>query len=124
MDNKLYSELIYLLEELSQDTSVPKNVRKSSTDARNKLSDAKVTLDLRCATAISMLDEIANDPNVPSHGRAALYTIISKLEALSKSGKWFRDIFSKWNLNLFPIKDIHIYLIIILDIDSYDSNRE
>jgi hypothetical protein len=87
MDNKLYSELIYLLEELSQDTSVPKNVRKSSTDARNKLSDGKISLDLRCATAISLLDEIANDPNVPSHGRAALYTIISKLEALSKSGK-------------------------------------
>ncbi|MHB1492549.1 MAG: UPF0147 family protein [Thermoplasmataceae archaeon] len=87
MDNKLYSELVYLLEELAQDTSVPKNVRKSSNEAKNKLSDGKVSLDLRCATAISMLDEIANDPNVPAHGRAALYTIISKLEALSKSGK-------------------------------------
>ena len=28
---------------------------------------------------------IASIVNVPSHGRAAIYTIISKLEALSKS---------------------------------------
>jgi Uncharacterized protein conserved in archaea len=49
------------------------------------MKDNKESLDLRCATVISELDDISNDPNVPSHGRAAIYTIISKLEALSKS---------------------------------------
>ncbi|MHB1439106.1 MAG: UPF0147 family protein [Cuniculiplasma sp.] len=85
MDSKLYEEVMYLLEEMSQDTSVPKNVRKNAVDARGKMENQKTSLDIRCATAISMLDEISNDPNVPSHGRASLYTIISKLEALSKS---------------------------------------
>ncbi len=85
MDSTLYNEVMYLLEEMSQDSSVPKNVRKNALDARAKMENQKMSLDIRCATAISMLDEISNDPNVPSHGRASLYTIISKLEALSKN---------------------------------------
>lgn len=84
MNSMLYNEVVYLLEELSQDSSVPKNVRKNAQDARTKLENQKTSLDIRCATAISMLDDISNDPNVPSHGRESLYTIISKLEALSK----------------------------------------
>ena len=85
MDSNLFNEVMYLLEEMSLDTSVPKNVRKNASDARTKLENQKTSLDIRCATAISMLDEISNDPNVTSHGRASLYTIISKLEALAKS---------------------------------------
>lgn len=85
MDQKMYDEVLYLLDELSQDTSVPKNVRKSASDSKQRLGMEEESLDLRCATAVSMLDEMANDPNVPAHGRASLYTIISKLEALAKS---------------------------------------
>lgn len=85
LDQKLYDEVIYLLEELSQDTTVPKNVRKSASDSKTRLLKASESLDIRCATAVSLLDEMANDPNVPAHGRAALYTVISRLEALAKS---------------------------------------
>lgn len=85
MDKNLYDEVLYLLDDLSQDTSVPKNVRKSATDSKTRLVNEAESLDLRCATAVSILDEMANDPNVPAHGRASLYTIISKLEALAKS---------------------------------------
>ncbi len=85
MDQKLYEEVIYLLDEMGQDTTVPKNVRKSATDSMSRLGNEKESLDIKCATAVSLLDEMANDPNVPAHGRAALYTIISKLEALAKS---------------------------------------
>lgn len=85
MDKHLYDEVLFLLDDLSQDTSVPKNVRKSATDSKTRLVNEGESLDLRCATAVSILDEMANDPNVPAHGRASLYTIISKLEALAKS---------------------------------------
>ena len=85
MDKKLFDEVMYLLDEMSQDTSVPKNVRKNAQDAKLKMDENKTSLDIRCATAITILDESSNDPNVPSHGRAELYTVISKLEALAKS---------------------------------------
>ncbi|MGP6220037.1 UPF0147 family protein [Caldiplasma sukawensis] len=85
MDSGLYNEILAMLDELNQDLSVPKNVRKSAQEAKMKMENQKTSLDLRCATAISILEEIFIDPNVPSHGREELYTIISKLEALSKS---------------------------------------
>jgi len=85
MDENLYSEVLALMDDLSEDTSIPRNIRKMSSDSKEKLLNEKESLDLRCATVISELDDISNDPNVPSHGRAAIYTIISKLESLSKS---------------------------------------
>ncbi len=85
MNQNLFNEVIQLLDELSQDVSVPKNVRKIALDSKTKLTSQKDSLDLRCAKVISTLDDLTNDPNVPSVGRTFLYTIISKLEALSKS---------------------------------------
>lgn len=85
MDENLFNEVLALMDELEDDSSIPRNVRKTSSEAKEKMKDNKESLDLRCATVISQLDDISNDPNVPSHGRAAIYTIISKLEALSKS---------------------------------------
>ncbi len=85
MDEGLYNEVLALMDDLAEDTSIPRNIRKMSSDSKEKMLDEKESLDLRCATVISELDDITNDPNVPSHGRAAIYTIISKLESLSKS---------------------------------------
>ncbi|MCL4332627.1 MAG: UPF0147 family protein [Candidatus Thermoplasmatota archaeon] len=85
MDKQLMDEILYLMDELSQDTSVPKNVRRHAADSKAKLQKESESLDLRCATVVSQLDDLANDPNVPAHGRTFLYTIISKLEALAKS---------------------------------------
>ena len=85
MDEKLFEEVIYLLDELAQDNTIPRNVRKHATDAKSRLSNKKESLDLRCATVISSLDDLTNDPNVPAHARTFLYTLMSKLEALSKS---------------------------------------
>ncbi|AGO61019.1 UPF0147 family protein [Ferroplasma acidarmanus] len=85
MDENLFNEVLALMDDLEDDSSIPRNVRKTSSEAKEKMKDGKESLDLRCANVISELDDISNDPNVPSHGRAAIYTIISKLEALSKS---------------------------------------
>ncbi|MCL5437637.1 MAG: UPF0147 family protein [Thermoplasmataceae archaeon] len=85
MNKQLMDEVLYLMDELSQDVSVPKNVRKHAVDSKTRLQKESESLDLRCATVISQLDDLASDPNVPAHGRTFLYTIISKLEALAKS---------------------------------------
>ena len=85
MDEKMLEEVVYMLDELSHDTSVAKNVRNTATDSKSALSKEQDSLDLRCPTVVSLLDEIANDPNLPAHGRASLYTIISRLEALAKT---------------------------------------
>lgn len=85
MDTKLYDEIIYLLDELAQDNTIPRNVRKHATDAKVRLSNKNESLDLRCAKVMSSLDDLTNDPNVPAHARTYLYTLMSKLESFSKS---------------------------------------
>ena len=75
-------QVIAVLEQLSEDTSVPKNIRKGANNAREILLKANDALDVRSASAVFILDELANDPNIPLHGRTQIWSIISQLETI------------------------------------------
>ena len=83
MDNKLYSELIYLLEELSQDTSVPKNVRSAISEAKQKLNAAG-DLTVRISSAIYSVDGVSNDINLPPQARTMVWNLLSMLESIKE----------------------------------------
>jgi len=70
------------LVELADDASVPRNVRRGALAAKEELSKPAVPLDVRIASAVYTLDDLANDPNLPTHGRTTLWSIISNLESL------------------------------------------
>jgi uncharacterized protein len=70
------------LNELVDDGSVPRNVRRGAQTARDQLNKPKTPLDVRVASAVYTLDDLANDPNLPTHGRTAIWSIISSLESL------------------------------------------
>lgn len=70
---------------LAEDQSVPRNIRKGATDAKARLLDTKEALDVRAAGAINILDDLANDPNVPLHARTLIWQIISQLEMVGKN---------------------------------------
>jgi uncharacterized protein len=72
------------LDMLAEDTSVPRNIRKGATDAKAKLL-GKDPIDVRATGAITILDDLANDPNIPMHGRTLIYNIMSQLEIISQS---------------------------------------
>jgi uncharacterized protein len=67
---------------LSEDGSVPRNIRRGAQSARDELLKAAVALDVRVASAVYVLDDLANDSNLPTHGRTAIWSIISNLESL------------------------------------------
>ena len=71
------------LAELVDDTTVPRNIRRGAQSARDALSKPRVALDVRIASAVYALDDLANDPNLPTHGRTAIWSIISNLESLA-----------------------------------------
>jgi uncharacterized protein (UPF0147 family) len=75
-----------VLDSLSEDPSVPRNIRKGATDAKGRLANEKDPMDLRATSAIQILDDLANDPNIPLHGRTLIWNVISQLESLSQSG--------------------------------------
>ena len=70
------------LAQLADDTSVPRNVRRGAQSAKAELEKPRVALDVRIASAVYLLDDLANDPNLPTHGRTAIWSIISSLESL------------------------------------------
>lgn len=70
------------LEMLIEDTSVPRNIRRASEEIKSLLTNEGEPLDVRKARAISTLDDMANDPNIPLHGRTLVWNIMSQLETL------------------------------------------
>ena len=76
------AQTVATLTELADDVSVPRNVRRGAQSAREALGKPQVALDVRLASAVYALDDLANDPNLPTHGRTAIWSIISQLESL------------------------------------------
>ncbi len=75
--------VIAALEEMSEDTSVPRNIRKGAAESKERLLRTDEPLDVRAASVVFRLDEMANDPNIPMHGRTQIWNIMSTLETLS-----------------------------------------
>jgi uncharacterized protein len=76
--------IIEVLNELSSDTSVPRNVRATLSGARKKLleSDDKVAA---MSSAIYDLDGISSDINLPAHARTLVWNLLSELESLKEA---------------------------------------
>jgi len=75
-------QIMEVLDQLAEDTSVPRNIRRGAADAKERLLRKNEALDVRSASAIMILDELANDPNIPLHGRTLIWNIISQLETV------------------------------------------
>lgn len=81
VDARLKS-IMDVLDQLAEDTSVPRNIRRGATDAKARLLRPDEALDLRVQSAIMIMDDLANDPNLPLHGRTQIWNIISALETV------------------------------------------
>jgi uncharacterized protein (UPF0147 family) len=71
------------LDMLIEDTSVPRNIRKGAESIKALLVDQSKPLDVRKAKAMGTLDDMANDPNIPLHGRTLVWNLMSQLETLA-----------------------------------------
>ncbi len=70
------------LEQIVSSNSTPKTIKKSVTDLINTLKGEEDSISVRAANAISMLDDITQDPNIPSYVRVTLWQAVSKLESI------------------------------------------
>ena len=63
-------------------SSTPKTIKKSITDLVADLVKEEYSLSVRAANTISLLDDITQDPNMPSYVRTQLWQAVSKLESI------------------------------------------
>ncbi len=73
-------QIVTILDQLAEDNSVPRNIRRGAVECKDRLRRKDEALDVRVSGAVSKLDEMANDPNIPLHGRTLIWNIISQLE--------------------------------------------
>ena len=70
------------LSQLATSHSTPKNFKKTISDLIIELQSGEDSLSVRAANAISSLDDITQDPNVPSFVRTTLWQAVSVLESI------------------------------------------
>jgi len=71
-----------ILNEVSQDTTTPRNIRRAAKDTMDALQVAEHSLGVRASNAIAILDDISQDPNMPPYTRVKLWNVASILEAI------------------------------------------
>jgi uncharacterized protein (UPF0147 family) len=81
--NKKIDQICDGLNMISEDNSIPRNIRRGAEEVKQILIKQHDPIDLRVASATSILDELANDPNIPLHGRTLIWNIMSRLEELA-----------------------------------------
>ncbi len=75
-------EAIETLEQITASNSTPKTIKKSITDLIADLNNSEYSLSVRAANTISLLDDVTQDPNMPSYVRTQLWQAVSKLESI------------------------------------------
>ncbi len=75
-------QALMLLEKIISDSSVPRNIRRAAIEAMKMLRDTSLSPGVRAANAVSILDEVSQDPNMPMHTRTAVWSIVAVLSTV------------------------------------------
>jgi hypothetical protein len=84
VDQKLKG-ITEVLNQIIEDTSVPRNIRRSAEEAKNILMNEEEDVSARVSSALYILEEISNDRNLPLHARTIIWNVASELETVKFS---------------------------------------
>jgi uncharacterized protein (UPF0147 family) len=71
---------IEILNHISEDQSVPRNIRRTAIKSVETLNDTSMDILVRAINAIELLEDSTSDPNCPYHARTMLWQAITRLE--------------------------------------------
>jgi len=70
------------LNQIATSPSTPKNIRKNIADIVEQLKSDEYSVSVRAVNTISLLDDVTQDPNLPSYVRTSLWQAVSTLESI------------------------------------------
>jgi len=79
---KKLSQAKQILNMIADDNTTPRNIRRTAKTASDMLDDVNLSIAARAANAISILEEISQDPNMPMYSRTRIWNAISVLEGI------------------------------------------
>ncbi len=71
-----------MLGQISEDTTTPRNIRRAAKESIDALQTGEVTHAVKASNAVSILDDVLQDPNMPPYTRVKLWNVMSLLEAI------------------------------------------
>ena len=74
-----------LLKQISENNSVPRNIRRAANEAIAALENEADSPAARAQNAIAILDEPNQDPNCPNFARTRIWRVLSNLEPIRDS---------------------------------------
>jgi len=75
-------QAISVLSGVSEDTTTPRNIRRAAKNSIDALRVTQHSHAVRASNAVSLLDEILQDPNMPPYTRVRLWNVMSIIEAI------------------------------------------
>jgi len=81
----MFEDVIPLLKQIAEDRTVPRNIREKVEASIAALQNNKEDVKMRINTAVSNLDEVSSDPNIPMYTRTQVWNIVTALEAKHKT---------------------------------------
>lgn len=81
-NEKKMGQAVEVLMDVSQDNTTPRNIRRAAKEAMDVLQVSEHSLAVRASNAISIMDEISQDPNMPPYSRVKLWNVASLLEGI------------------------------------------
>ena len=82
--NEKLKDVCKLMDEIKEDKSIPRNIREGAEECKKLLLESNDELDVRIASSIFKLQDLADDPNIPLHGRTLIWNVISRLESIKE----------------------------------------
>jgi hypothetical protein len=75
-------QALAVLGQISEDTTTPRNIRRAAKNSMDALQAGGLSAAVRASNAVSVLDEILQDPNMPPYTRVKLWNVMSLIEAI------------------------------------------
>jgi hypothetical protein len=76
-------EALKIIDSILKDRVVPKNIKAAVEKAKNSLESSEEP-NVKISAAIQILDEVANEANMPMYTRTKIWNILSILEEKRK----------------------------------------
>lgn len=74
--------IITNLSQIEEDQSVPKNIRAKIKNAVIALKQDSISTEIKKDKALQELDNLDDDPNIPTYTRTQIWNIVSLLESI------------------------------------------
>lgn len=79
--NELIIPIIESLQQIEEDSTVPKNVRSKVKNTKTILEENQ-EIAVKINRSLQELDELSDNPNIPQYIRTQIWSIVSKLESI------------------------------------------